>query len=261
MAKDKTGASGPRRSTTGKNDSAPVRSGPAGAKVKPAVDARRNSPPTAKQAEPVSAPSPAEAEAHLQALTVAQTGAKAETPTLADALPPVSEHQPDTQLTIAQLKDKIMADTPNTNNFNKAADEATSTAANAMSEMQNRSRAAIEKSTEAMGEATDFAKGNVEAMVESSKIIATGLQELGRNYSEEARTAYEQMTADMREMAAIKSPTELFQLQSKIMRRNFDSLVSASSKNTESMMKLATDAFQPLSGRMNVAAEKATKIS
>lgn len=213
------------------------------------------------EAGTVSVPSPAEAEAALEALTVAHVGDDAKTPTLADALPPVSPDHPETPLSIDQLKEKIMADTPNSTDFNKAADQASNTASQTMTDMQNRSRAALEKSSEVMTEASDFAKGNVEAMVESSKIIATGLQELGRTYSEEARTAYEQMSADMREMAAIKSPTELFQLQSKIMRRNFDSLVSASSKNTESMMKLATDAFQPLSGRINVAADKASKIS
>jgi phasin family protein len=181
-----------------------------------------------------------------------------ETPTLAEALPPVSDDN-DTKMTIDQLKDKIMAS--NNDDMNKAANAATNTVTDAVSDMQNRTKAAYEKSSEAMTELSDFAKGNVEAMVESSKIVASGLQELGRTYSEEARTAYEQMTADMKEMAAVKSPTELFQLQAKIMRRNFDTLVSASSKNNEVMMKLATDAFQPLSGRMNAAADKASKIS
>jgi len=181
-----------------------------------------------------------------------------ETPTLADALPPVSDND-DTKMTIAQLKDKIMAS--NNDEMNKAASTATNTMTDAVSEIQNRSKAAYEKSTEAVTELSDFAKGNVEAMVESSKIVASGLQELGRAYSEEARTAYEQMSADMKELAAVKSPTELFQLQGKIMRRNFDALVSASSKNTEAMMKLASEAFQPLSGRMNAAADKASKIS
>ena len=45
------------------------------------------------------------------------------------------------------------------------------------------------------------------------------------------------------------------------MRRNFDTLVSASSKSSEAMMKLANEAFTPLSGRMNAAAEKISKVS
>ena len=58
-----------------------------------------------------------------------------------------------------------------------------------------------------------------------------------------------------------KSPTELFQLQGKIMRRNFDTMVSSTSKNAEKAMKLSNDVFAPLSARMNVAAEKMSKVA
>ena len=182
-----------------------------------------------------------------------------ETPTLADAVAPVSDEDDDKPITIDELKETIMAS--NNDDMNKAADSASSTVTNAVSEMQNRTKAAYEKGSEAMTELSDFAKGNVEALVESSKIVASGLQELGRSYSEEARAAYEQMSADMKEVAAVKSPTELFQLQARIMRRNFETLMSANSKNTEAMMKLVNEAFQPLSGRVNAAADKASKLS
>lgn len=130
-----------------------------------------------------------------------------------------------------------------------------------VSEMQAKAKAAYDKSTELAGEATEFAKGNVEALVESSKILAAGLQDLGKTYAEEAKDAYETITADMKDIAAIKSPTELFQLQGKLMRRNFDAMVACGSKNTEAMIKLANDSIAPLSGRMNVAAEKIAKVA
>lgn len=161
-----------------------------------------------------------------------------------------------TKLTIAQLKDKIMASTPGTEEMHQVSD----TVKQAVAEAQTRAKAAYEKGTEAITEVTEVAKGNVEALVESTKIIAAGMQDIGRTYAEEAKAAYEQITADMKELAAIKSPTELFQLQGKIMRRNFDSLVAASSKNTEAMMKLVNEAFAPLSSRMSAAAEKMTKM-
>ena len=70
-----------------------------------------------------------------------------------------------------------------------------------------------------------------------------------------------QATADVKELAAIKSPTELFQLQGKIMRRNFEALVATGSKNTEAVLKLTKDTFAPLSGRVNLAAEKLAKVA
>ena len=129
----------------------------------------------------------------------------------------------------------------------------------AMNDMQNRSQEAYAKSSEAMGEMAQGAQGNMEALAESGKIFSNGMQELARNYVEDAKSVYEQMTTDLRQMAAVKSPTELLQLQGEIMRRNFDTMVSASSKNTERMMKLSNDAFAPISARMSVAADKISK--
>ena len=131
----------------------------------------------------------------------------------------------------------------------------------AIGEIQSKAKVAYEKGTEALTEATEFAKGNVEAFVESGKILAAGAQDLGKGYVEEAKSAYETLSADLKEMAAIKSPTELFQLQGKIARRNFDAFVANSSKTTEAVLKLANDSFAPISGRVNLAAEKLAKVA
>lgn len=155
--------------------------------------------------------------------------------------------------TITELKEKIMA-TAKTPDFTKPMTDT-------MSEVQARTKAAFEKSTELATEMTEFSKGNVEAFVESGKVLAGGMQDLSKTYVDEAKTAYETMTADMKEMASVKSPTELLQLQAKLARRNFDTMFAYSSKNGEAMMKLVNDAFAPLSGRMNVAAEKISKVA
>ena len=130
----------------------------------------------------------------------------------------------------------------------------------AINEIQLRAKKAYEKSTAMAGEFSEFAKGNAEAVVESGRILAGGVQELGQTYVQETRTAYETMTADLKEAAAVKSPTELFQLQGRLMRRNFDTMVAYSSKNSEAMLKLASDAFAPISTRLSVAAERVSKI-
>jgi hypothetical protein len=164
---------------------------------------------------------------------------------LQEVLPPVP--------TITELKEKIMA-TAKTPDFTKPVTDV-------VAEIQSKAKVAYEKGTETLSEATEFAKGNVEALVESGKILAAGAQDLGKGYVEEAKSAYETLSADLKEMAAIKSPTELFQLQGKIARRNFDAFVATSSKNTEAAIKLATDSFAPLSGRVNLAAEKLAKVA
>ena len=157
------------------------------------------------------------------------------------------------KITVNELKEKIMA-TAKTNDFAKPI-------VDAFGEYQTRAKAAYEKGTEVATEAAEFAKGNVEAFVESSKIFAAGAQSLGKTYVEEAKSAYETMTADVKELSAVKSPTELFQLQGKIARRNFDMFVATSSKNTEAFLKLATDTVAPLTGRVEVATEKLAKVA
>ena len=152
---------------------------------------------------------------------------------------------------VTQVKESIMAKTPD---FSKAMTDA-------MSEAQSRTKEAYEKSTEMAGEVSEFAKGNVEALVSSTKILAEGVQDLGKTYADEAKSAFETATADLKEMAAIKSPTELFQLQGKLMRRNFDSMVAFGSKSSESMVKLANDAMAPVSSRMTKAADKISKAA
>ncbi len=162
----------------------------------------------------------------------------------------------DAQPSVNQLKEKIMA----TANFDYSK-QINESMTEAVSEMQARTQAAYDKSTEAMGEMTDFAKGNVEAVVETGKVFAESMQGMGKTIADEAKTAYELATADIKEMASIKSPTELFQLQGKIMRRNFDAMVAMTSKTTDATMKMANDVAAPLSARVNVAAEKMTKVA
>ena len=169
------------------------------------------------------------------------------------AAAPASAKTFEPKYTVSELKEKIMATATN-NDFTKPI-------VDAFGDYQSKAKAAYEKSTEAVTEMTEFGKGNVEAIVESTKIFAAGAQTLGKTYVEEAKSAYETMTADLKEMAAVKSPTELFQLQGKIARRNFDALVATSSKHTEAFMKLANDTFAPLTGRVEVATEKLAKVA
>jgi phasin family protein len=60
----------------------------------------------------------------------------------------------------------------------------------------------------------------------------------------------------IRSLAEAKSPTEYLQLQGDFARASFDRLVAESSKLTESFVKLAGEAFQPLSNRASANAER-----
>ena len=154
--------------------------------------------------------------------------------------------------TFSKIKDTIMA--TKTTDFTKTINDV-------VADAQVKAKTAYTQGTAAFGEAGEFAKGNVEAVVESGKILATGLKELGGSLVEEGKAAFETITADVKELTAIKSPADLLKLQSEIMRRNFDAAVAFGSKNTEAMMKLVGDAAAPISTRVSLAVEKVKKAA
>jgi len=131
----------------------------------------------------------------------------------------------------------------------------------AVTEAQAKAKAAFEKSSGLFGELGDFTKGNVEAVVESGKILAEGLQGIGSELVAEGRTSFATMTGDIKELAAVKSPTDFFKLQGDILRKNFDTAVAYGSKNSETFLKLFSDVAAPISGRVSVAMEKARHVA
>lgn len=131
----------------------------------------------------------------------------------------------------------------------------------AITEAQAKAKAAFEKGTSMFGEVTDFTKGNVEAVIESGKIFSEGVQGIGSTLIAEGRSSFEAMTSDMKDLAAAKSPTDFMKLQGDLLRKNFDSAVAYGSKNSETMLKLFSDAMAPISGRVSLAVEKVRQAS
>src|SRR5688572_4151136 len=142
---------------------APVTANPVVAKKKTAAPKKRTI--VTRKTEKPAAPKPDTKTAFAKAAKRAARVAKA-----AAAPAPVKTIEP--KLTVIELKEKIMA-TAKTADFTKPM-------ADALGEIQTRAKVAYEKGTEAVAEATEFTKGNVEAIVESSKIFAAGAQTLGK---------------------------------------------------------------------------------
>ncbi|AXJ95523.1 phasin family protein [Sphingomonas sp. MMO-176] len=137
-----------------------------------------------------------------------------------------------------------------------AAENATAKAQTFVNEAGDRAKGALEKGRKLMEDAADFGRGNVEALVESSRIAARGLEALSHDGVAYAKKAFEEATATAKQMASVKSPTELLKLQADYARNAFDALVAESSARAETMLKLAGEVAQPISNRVALAAEK-----
>ena len=157
---------------------------------------------------------------------------------------------------ITKLKETTMATTAK-----KTAEDFSSKIQDAMKDAQGRAKTALEKSQAAMGDVNEFSKGNLEALVETSKVLASGIQTMGKSYVAEVKSTFETIQADAKELTAVKSPKEFVEIQSKLLRKYFDNAVAFNSKNAEATLKLANEAFQPISSRVSLAVEKVRKAA
>ncbi len=102
----------------------------------------------------------------------------------------------------------------------------------------------------------DLTRANVEAIVEAGRTAANGARTIGQEVVATGRDGVEQAADAIRSLAEAKSPTEYLQLQNDFARASFDRMVAQSSRLTETMVKLAGEAFQPLSNRASANAER-----
>ena len=142
-----------------------------------------------------------------------------------------------------------------TETVEKTAKEAQAKAADFFADIREKATEAAEKGKKLAADATEFNKANLEAMVAAGKIVATGAQELGKTNVEYAKKNFEELQAAVKEVTAVKSPTDFVKLQGELARKGFDTAVAQGSKNTEALVKLANDMFQPISNRFAVAAD------
>ena len=105
-------------------------------------------------------------------------------------------------------------------------------------------------------ELADLTRANVEAIVEAGRVASEGARALGQDVVASSRDGVEQAADAIRSLAEAKSPTEYLQLQGEFARASFDRMVAETSKLTESMVKLAGEAFQPISNRATANAER-----
>ena len=128
-------------------------------------------------------------------------------------------------------------------------------------DMNGRAKESVERSTKMVEEMTDLTRGNVEAIVASSKVAARGIETLSQDVAEFGRRSFEEASAAVKNIAEVRSATDFFRLQSDFARTAFDSMIAESSKMSEAMMKLAGEVAEPITSRYSVAAERVKNIA
>jgi phasin family protein len=127
---------------------------------------------------------------------------------------------------------------------------------NIFAEANERGQDLVKRSQKVAEELADLARANVEAVVEAGRVATEGARTIGQDVVAKQRDGFEQAADAIRSLAEAKSPTEYLQLQGDFARASFDRAVAETSKLTESLVKLAGEAFQPLSNRASANAER-----
>lgn len=177
-------------------------------------------------------------------------------------VPPVAAKPINTAIQPAKPEEAKMNETM-TNMSNGAADAIKSGAANvytngkaALEQVTAKSKEAVETGMKSMDELSAMTKGNVEALMASTKAATAGLETIAHQVAEFSRKSFEDTTAVARAMTTVKTPNEFMQLQSDFAKAQFDAAVAEMSKLSETMVKLAGEVFEPMQNRVALATDK-----
>lgn len=166
----------------------------------------------------------------------------------ADVIPPAT----------AIKKESIMATAFETTQetVRTAAETAMNNGKAAMEQVTAKSKEAVETSMKTLEELTAVSRGNIEALIASAKVAASGMEQVMSHLTEVSKKGFEDTTAHVKGLTAAKNPTELVQLQTEFAKARWDVAVAEYSKLTETLVKLAGEVAEPIQNQFAVVTDK-----
>lgn len=112
----------------------------------------------------------------------------------------------------------------------------------------------------AFDDVAGFHKENVDAFVASSTILAKGFESLSKELLAFTQGQYEQSVSTAKALMGVKSVKELVDLQTEFAKSSFDAALAEATKVSEASFKVANQAAEPITARVNATVEKLSKI-
>jgi len=110
-------------------------------------------------------------------------------------------------------------------------------------------------------DALAFSKANIDALVSSSSILVRGTQELSKSLLSLAQIQIEDSIAAGKALFGVKSPRELFELSSTLVKSHLEKTVAETTKLQQASQKLAEESLAPLNSRVEAVVAKVTKTA
>lgn len=124
---------------------------------------------------------------------------------------------------------------------------------------QEKVKEGMEKAMKTAEELMAFSQGNLEAMVRSGQIWASGMQDLGKQMAATAQASFDETMSTFKALTSAKSLKDAFDLQATLARTTLEKTLAESGKLTDASMKLTEQTLAPLTARVTLAMEKFAK--
>lgn len=135
------------------------------------------------------------------------------------------------------------------------AEQAITMAKASFDHMATKSKDAMEKGIKTVNAMTEMNRGNVEALLDSSRVAMSGLQVMASNVADYSRQSFERANAVAPSIARARTVPELMQLQYDVARAEFANAVAEYSKLSQSMFQTMSAMLEPLQKRVVSVAE------
>lgn len=128
-------------------------------------------------------------------------------------------------------------------------------------ELETRAGFILDRSAKISDSLQDLTKGNVDAFVASGEAATAGIKRLRGQAADYGKKRTEAAASAIKRLATVKSPVQLFELQSDYIQASFVDAADETSRLVELWVKLAQNVFEPLSSRPAIVVEKIRSVS
>jgi len=132
-------------------------------------------------------------------------------------------------------------------------------AAAGLSQTQAKVKENMDKVMKTAEELFAFGQGNVEALVKSGQIWATGMQDIGKQVAATAQASFDDTMSTLKAFSSVKSVKDAFELQASLARATFEKTLAESGRLTDASFRLTEQTLAPLTARVSLAVEKFAK--
>jgi phasin family protein len=119
----------------------------------------------------------------------------------------------------------------------------------------------VEKAIENAEDFVAFGQGNLKAMVKSSQIWATGVQDMSKHIAAAAQASFDETLSTFKALTSVTSIKDVFEIQSTFAHSTIEKTMAESGKLTDASFKLTEQAMAPLTARVTLAVEKFGKTA